>query len=176
VLIAKANFLKNVLSTYSITGKFLMNTESAVLCLSDHGQVCDATWESTKDYYIAQTYAAAIVEGLRANIWYFWPGRHSELFQPDLTPLPAYTAFQTSRNELQNATFSRNITEYTGVRGYELRRQDRLVWILWSADGTTHSITLPGTPLAAYDVFGAPIALSTSYNITLAPIYLEWNP
>lgn len=45
VLIAKANFIKEMLESYGVSGKFLMNTESALLCdaCSD-----DSTFETTK--------------------------------------------------------------------------------------------------------------------------------
>ncbi|MBE3118145.1 MAG: cellulase family glycosylhydrolase, partial [Candidatus Atribacteria bacterium] len=94
VTIAKAEFIKSVLSRYGVTGKFLMNTEVALVCGDADGSqsYCKTTdFETTKAYYVAQTYAVAIAEGLRANIWYSVLGwRNSELLNADLSPRPAY--------------------------------------------------------------------------------------
>ena len=169
-----------MLSRYGVTGKFLMNTEVALVCGDANGSqsYCKTTdFETTKAYYVAQTYAAAIAEGLRANIWYSVQGwRNSELLNADLSPRPAYTALQFSRSELRNATWVRDVTEYTGVKGYEFQRGDRRIWVLWSLDGDTHSINLPDVPLAAWDALGNSVPPAASMDIDLNPVYLEWNP
>ncbi|MDE3090563.1 MAG: hypothetical protein KGJ80_14375, partial [Chloroflexota bacterium] len=64
VVIAKSNFITTKLNDYLIPGKFLMNTESAVLCDSCSN---DTVYETTKAYYVAQVYASAIAQGLKAN-------------------------------------------------------------------------------------------------------------
>ena len=167
----KALFLKNVLSTHGVLGKFLMNTEAAVLC--DSG--CDANWETTKAYYVAEVYAAGIAQGLRANIWYFWRDRHAELFATDLTTLPAYDAYVVARQAMADATYIRDITEFTGIRGYEMRRGTMRVWVLSAIDGGSHGITLPGTPLSAYDVFGNALPTGSPFTVDRMPVYLEWS-
>jgi len=174
VFIAKAQFIQSILNQYAVSGKFLMNTETAILCDSCSS---DATFETTKAYYVAQDYAAAIAQGLRANIWYSVLGwRNSGLLNADLSPRPAYTAFQFARAELRDAAWVRGVTEYPGVKGYEFQRGDRRIWVLWSLDGATHSISLPGVPLAARDALGNSVSPAASMNISLNPLYLEWNP
>jgi len=93
-----------------------------------------------------------------------------------LNPLPAYTAFQFGRNEMGNAAFVREIGEYANVKGYEYSRGDRRVWVLWSLNGSTHSITLPGVPLGAWDALGNAVVASGNMNVSLNPLYLEWTP
>jgi len=173
VLLAKAQFIKSLLSQYGVSGKFLMNTELGLLCDScSH----DPVFESTKAYYVAQSYAAAIAQDLQANIWFSVLGWHnSGLLNADLSPRPAFMALQFSRNELYNAIWVRDVTEYAGVKGYEFQRGNRRIWILWSLDGNTHSITLPDVPLAAWDTLGDSIPPAASINIDLNPFYLEWN-
>jgi hypothetical protein len=174
VIVAKAEFIQSLLNTKYVFGKFLMNTESAILCDSCSD---DTTYETTKAYYIAQSYAAAIAQGLRANVWYSALGwRNSGLLNPDLSPRPAYMALQFSRSELRDANWVRDITEYAGVKGYEFQRGDRRIWVLWSLDGNTHLIDLPGVPLAAWDALGNSVTPATSMNVDLNPLYLEWNP
>jgi hypothetical protein len=102
--------------------------------------------------------------------------RGSGLLDGSLNPLPAYTALQFSRNELGNAAFVREITGYAGVKGYELNRGDRRIWVLWTMDGSTRSITLPSVPFTAWDALGNSITPAGFMNTSLNPLYLEWNP
>jgi hypothetical protein len=174
VLLAKAQFIKSLLSQYGVSGKFLMNTESALLC-----DWCsnDPAFETTKANYVAQVYAVAIVQGLRANFWYSLLGwRNSGLLNADLSPRPAYTAFQFARNEVGDAVFVQEITKYAGVKGYEFNRGDRRIWLLWSLDGISHPVTFAGTPLNAWDALGNSVTPAVSMNVSLNPLYLEWNP
>jgi hypothetical protein len=55
-------------------------------------------------------------------------------------------------------------------------RGDRRVWLLSAIDGSSHGITLPGTPLSAYDVFGTALPTSSPFTVGRMPVYLEWNP
>ena len=175
VAVAKAGFIKSLLSQYGLTGKFLMNTEAALLC--DACSNNDASFETTKASYIVQSYAAALARTLRANIWYSVLGwRNSGLLKPNLSVRPAYTALQFGRNELQDASWVRDITKYTGVKGYEFQRSGRRIWVLWSLDGNIHSLTLPDVPLAGWSDLGNSISPAASMDIGLDPVYLEWNP
>lgn len=171
--IAKAQFIQSILSQYSVSGKYLMNTETALLCTECSG---DATFETSKAYYLAQSYSTAIARGLRANIWFSLLGwRNSGLLNADLSPRPAYTAFQFSRNTLQDATSIRAIVDYVGVKGYEFQQENRRIWVLWSLDGNTHSVNLPAAPVSAWDALGTPVSPDASIDVSLNPLYLEWN-
>ena len=131
---------------------------------------------------MAQAYAAAIAQGLRANLWYSVLGwRNSGLLNGDLSPRPAYTAFQFARSELRDAAFAGDITGSdiggaSGVKGYKFNRGDRRIWVLWSLDGASHSITLSSLPLTAWDALGNSVTPAVSMNVSLNPLYLEWNP
>ncbi len=182
VIIAKARFVRRVLSKYGVTGKLLMNTESALICGSGvppGAPGCesypDSPYEVTKANYVAQAYAAAMAEGLLVNTWYSVMGwRNSNLLNIDLTPRPAYTALVTSRNVLGGAVFQREIGEYVGVKGYEFKRGNNL-WLVWSLDGNPHNITLPSTPVALLDAMGRSIAVTgTTLQVGLDPIYVKW--
>ena len=117
------------------------------------------------------------LQGLRANVWYSVLGwENSGLLNPDLSPRPAYTAFQFAQSELRDATWVRDVTEYPGVKGYEFQRGDRRIWVVWSLDGSTHSVTLPGVPLAIYHFDGSPIPAVGSLTVESEPIYLELRP
>ncbi|MFV2045252.1 MAG: hypothetical protein ACC700_18720, partial [Anaerolineales bacterium] len=101
VTIAKTQFLKGVLANYGVSGKFLINTESGLLCVPAWGITCEGTFQTTKAYYVAQAYTVAIAEGLKGNVWYSLLGwRNSELLDSSLNPRPAYYAFQFARSEI----------------------------------------------------------------------------
>lgn len=173
-LVGKSEFVKSLLSSYGVSGKFLMNTETAVRCGSCDN---DATFENTKAFYLVQAFTTAIAHGLRANIWYSVLGwQNSGLLDGKMNALPAFGAFKFASTELRSVQPLREITVYPGVRGYEFNRGDRLIWVLWSLDGTAHRISLAGVPLAVYHADGTPVPPSSSLNVTLEPGYLELNP
>jgi hypothetical protein len=192
-LIAKARFLKDLMQAYGVSGKFLINSETAVLCGSaiqpPASPGCESDpnsdFELTKAYYLAQSYAAAISEGLRANIWYSLMGwRNSGLLYSDFTPRPAYVAYQFARIQLGGVEYIGPIDlddtgGTTGLQGYKFQRPDgRLTWIVWALDTGSHTFTPVSLPDAAWDVFGNPVSLSNpaSLTITLEPLYIEWGP
>ena len=185
VVVAKARFIKEVLNSFGVTGKFLMNTESAVICggfdAPPGGPGCESdptsAFEQTKANYVAQVYAAAIAEDLRANIWYHVFGwRNSALLNSDRSPRPAYRAFATARNILLDAKFTREINEYAQVRGYEYTRSLHRVWVLWSLDGNPHSVNLDTMPTEIYNALGNPVVPSNPLQVGYTPLYLVWHP
>jgi hypothetical protein len=189
VVVAKAQYIKYLFGLYGVAGKFLINTETSLLCGSTNdppgGPGCEATpdspFEKLKAAYVPQTYAAAIAEGLVANIWYSPIGwRNSGLLNEDLTTRPAYEAFMLARDTLKNATLIREINEYTGnlVFGYEFSVGPKKIWVIWTLDGKTQTINLPELPDAAWDELGEPVE-SGSGTLTvqgLKTIYLDWGP
>jgi hypothetical protein len=176
VLLKKADYVRSVLQDYGFgpDDKYLMNTEVALLKISNS---CDNTCELNKAYYAAEAYATGIVSNLRANIWYAVTGgwRHTDLLGPSLTPLPVYDSYRAAHNELRDAQFVRAVNLDANVRIYEFDRSDRLIWTVWSLDGASHAVTLPGTPAEIKDVFGASQARVSTITASVEPLYLEWN-
>jgi hypothetical protein len=171
---AKAAYIRRLLASFNISGKFILNTENALLC-----DVCsnDPVFETTKAYYLAQSNADAIAHGLLANIWYKaqdWRG--SGLFNEDLSPRPAYFAYSFARRELGAALPLGEIRNYPGVMGYAFSANQRLVWLLWSLDGEMHPLELPELPLAAYDALGNRELPARSVSIDVSPRYYEFSP
>lgn len=168
---SKVGFLQSLLMQYGVTGKFLMNTETALICDNCAG---NQDFEQTKAYYVAQSYATAVSLKLDANIWFSATGwRNSGLLKNDLSPLPAYNAYAFARKEIGNVTFKAALS-YPGVMGYEFTQGNREIWLVWSLDGDSHTIFLPSTPTAVYDVFGNPLSINgNAWNVTIAPVYIE---
>jgi hypothetical protein len=189
-LIAKTEFVKSVLSTYGVSGKFLMDTEDAIACGDENGNVpppytdyCHTTdFATTKTYFVAETYAAAVSEGVRANLWYDVLGwRNSQLLNSNLSITTAYTAFSFAQSQLRDAAYAGKVVGVdtggtVGIMGYKFLRAGHRVWVVWSLDGGTHSMSFPTVPLAAWDALGVSVTPANSMNVTLKPLYLESNP
>ncbi len=171
VTIAKARFIKSVLGKYGASDKFLMNTESALLC-----DACtnDSVFETTKSYYVAQSNAAAMAEGLRANIWFSVLGwRNSGLLYAGLQPVPALQAYRFAASRLQSAAFVAEQGNFAGVKVYEFSQNNKRLWLLWSLDGVAHTVTLPSAPRAVSDVSGNALPGGASLTVTAMPVYVE---
>jgi hypothetical protein len=154
VSIAKARYLKEVLAQYGYEEKYLMNTETAVLWGWDwtNPLPCDPSAppdvEVTKVYYVIHSYTVAVAEGWKANVWYSALGyRCTGLLNSDLSPKPAYYAYQFAQQKLGEAVFVRQIAEYPQVMGYEYETTGKNLWVLWSLDGQAHTILLPKQPV-----------------------------
>ena len=176
---AKARFIRETLAAYNVSGKFLMNTEGAILCdeCEDDGE-----FEATKVNFLVQFYSAAIADGLTANIWYSALGwRNSGLLDRKLNPKPAYHAYAFARETIGAASSAETVgdgdfIDGTGVAGYKFQRWNRQIWVLWSADGEEHPISmLRGTPAAIYNPLG--ISQEPSQEITIGPEprYVVWD-
>ncbi|MGC9399904.1 MAG: hypothetical protein ACP5HM_12310 [Anaerolineae bacterium] len=179
VIIAKKNYIQNLLHSYGATDKFLVNTESALL---GDGYTDDSIFEETKAYYLTQSYAIAIAEGLKSNLWYSLLGwRNSDLIDANHDPRPAYEAYTFSSQTLRSVykveeLGPADVDSLSGLKGYKFNSDNGEVWILWSLDGATHTVTLmPGTPTAIFDAFGNPQATGHTINVGLKPLYLKWE-
>lgn len=174
VLSEKIKYIRGILDKHSVTGKYLMNTEVALI--SD--QPSSESLQQAKAYYIPKAYAIGIAEGLRANLWYAVYGwRNSALLAYNGSEYPAFRAYQFAINALQDSAYVGEVTAYQGVKAYEFNRGDRRVWVIWSLDGASHAITLPATPLAIYDPEGNSVGIDGSgLVVTLKPLYVEFAP
>jgi hypothetical protein len=174
VSIVKARFIKNALAQYGATGKFLINTESAVIGFGMTKTNDD--FEYTKAIYAVKAYALGMAEGLRANIWYSMKGwLLSGLVDDTMVPHQAYKTIQFLIPKLQNATFTAERASAPSVKVYEFNNQGRLILIAWSADGATRNLTLEAVPAAVYDVTGVALGRTQNQSVTSAPIIVELN-
>lgn len=178
VAIAKVHYLRSLLASYGHPEKFLMNTENALLCSGGgSGPDCPTTeFSDTKAYYLVQAFTTARAEGFIANIWYDLYGwRGSGLMDPNNNqPLPAYLALSFNIQELEGSAFWGELTNYPGVRGYEFHSSEKVIWVVWSADGETHTVKLPELPGAIFDYAGTSVPVTQDLPITLTPMYIEW--
>lgn len=170
-MIAKANYLRKVLNQYGYSGKYLINTEDAIVCGDDplpnpyDEPLCNSkypiesrSFQNTKAYFVVQTYAAARWLNLKANIWYGYFGwRDSGLYNAETNqPTPAYNAYNFARQQMNWVHTANQIGPAPYVSGYELLRNDRKIWVLWyfggnPVDGTASTaVNLPAMPVVVW--------------------------
>jgi hypothetical protein len=177
-LIAKANYLRILLAAYNQTDKFLINTETALICgrggSEPHCQT--AEFNQTKANFAAVSFAAAQASGLWGNVWYSVTGwRASGLIDKQSQPYPVYDAYAFSLEMLAEAAFVTEVSDYPDLMGYEFQRGDARFWIVWALE-QPQTIQLPEAPDRAFDVFGNPLQASQQIEVTQNPIYIEWLP
>jgi hypothetical protein len=183
----KTDFIRQVLAAYNVQGKFLMDTETAVICGQEYdppgGPGCESNdtsaYEITKAIYLAQAYTVGQSKGLKSMIWYSIFGwRNSALLNVNLSPRPAYYAYSTAHKALSDATFLRKLTQFNGIDGYEFDLGGgRILWVLWSKDPLlSYLVPLSRQPNAIFDALGNPRALGTFIDVSQMPVYIEWLP
>jgi hypothetical protein len=178
-LVAKVDFIRDLLRAYSHLEKYLLNTEVALLCGStgEESYCFKDEFTNTKAYYAAQSLATAKAEGLVANIWYSLTGwRASGLVKTSLRPEPAYDAFLFGADMLKEAVFTRALDIEEGVRGYEYIKGDQRLWIIWSIDEQVHHINNPSQSVETWDVFGNVLPVGGELVVGIAPVYVTWSP
>ena len=168
---AKVEYIKNTLAKYHVPNKPLFATELALLCTNN----CGADFETSKAGFLAQNYVYALIHGVQSGIWYdvFGGWKNNGLLAKDLTPLPAFHAYQTAQDKLGGAVFVREVTGYSNLKVYEFNKGDRLLWVLWSTKAEAQKINFPRQPLGAWDNQGASLGTPSSTNVSNIPIYVE---
>ncbi len=177
----KAAYLRNLLSAYEVPNKYLLNTETALLCGRNENEAICKTDEfnQIKANYVLQSYAVAKGEGLLANIWFHYEGgwRFSGLVSESFDPYPAVDAYRLAAQMLDGTLPFGKVEEFPNVIGYKFLNPTaeghEEFWVIWSLDGLPTSLTLPQQPVQLMDVYGNPLPLSQTLEITAAPIYVQ---
>jgi CDGSH-type Zn-finger protein len=205
VSIAKANFIRNVLNQYGVTGKYVINSESALICGSSGNEpYCDSNspqtslaYQNSKAYYAVQAYAAARWLNLRANIWYSYNGwRGSGFYNWALNKLEVvYNAYNFTRSQIDSTTSASQISPAPNVIGYQFLRQGKRIQVIWyvggdPSDGTlTTQVDLGSTPTAVWrwqnadndistvnDGAYQPAEVNQTISVGRAPVFIELTP
>lgn len=182
--VIKARYLRSLMERYGVD-KPIIASEIALTCgFTGFEPSClEPEYENAKAYYVAQSFAATLAEGLEASIWYSlnasWGG--TQLANKDGTTRPAYDAYKVVKAKLDGATFVRRLREnYEGLNGFEFINHQRRIWLVWTAREENYNplpvtIQLPSTPAAISDVFGNPIEVSgNELTVFVMPLYIEW--
>ena len=169
----KAEYLSSVLEQFNISDKYLINTENALLC---NNYTCDDTFERTKAIFAARSYSQSTVYDITASIWYSFKGiwQSTRLVNNSNTPLPAYHAFSTANKHLSETVYIRQIPSEKATI-YEFSGRSGRKWVLWSVDGRTQTVVLPGRPEKVWDGVGNPIIPDQVISVDALPVYIIWR-
>ncbi|PKO17661.1 MAG: hypothetical protein CVU39_04045 [Chloroflexi bacterium HGW-Chloroflexi-10] len=176
----KAKYLRNVLSQYNASQKYLLNTESGIFCFGDSCNDPAYGFQVTKAYYIAQEMTVALADEYVSNIWYSVYGvRESGLLNNSNQPYQAYYAFGVTSKSLQGYKFSQKLSLGTGMLAYEfVNSSGSKQWVLWANDGNLHPISLPGMPKSIQRISDTGqaenISPSTTVNVHFAPVFIKY--
>ena len=180
VLVPKVRFIKSVLATYGHSDKYLINTETALLCgrTGDEPECNTGAHTRMKTDYVVMSYTSAVAEGLVGNIWFTLdrPWRRSALTESSGASTSAYVAYQFVAQQLEGAAFWGNAAEFEGVTGYKFRRGEVEFWVIWSLDSAPHTIELSEMPAALYDSVGTQLQPAQTLEISVSPIYVMFGP
>lgn len=182
VLRAKAQFLRNVMSAYGVSGKYLVNTEVALICGTTGSEdYCQTNeFKDTKAFYVSQAYASSYLEDLRAASWYHLFGwRASQLMNTALEGEQAFNAYAFAAGRFGNATNAWEV--YVGdnyVKAIDFSVGNKLVRVMWTLDGNSHTISVPTSTTAIWVWDSATgnyksVTVTSTVNVGFAPVYLE---
>ncbi len=179
-VVPKTRFLKSLLASYGYFNKLLLNTETSLICGVDGKEpAClDASFDRMKGRYIPMTTAAALSEGLVANIWFNLDDRWRGVALTDskFTRTLALQAYQVATEHFNEAVYWGPVTELPGVTGYKFRKGDIEMWVVWSLDGHSRQVNLMATPFAIVSPFGEELIPSAELEIDVEPLYIYWEP
>lgn len=179
VVLGKIDFLEEIMGKYG-ANKPIFHTEASLICHPGNVVYCDppvnAFYRSQADYVI-QLFVRNLAEGIFGTIWYQFEGpgwRHGGLLDETQVPKPAYEALKFLITEL-------GAVEYIGpveglpvkVAGYKFGSDVKLIWVLWSEDGKSQPILLPGNFDRILDGDGDEIDFTP--DSVSSPIYVEFD-
>lgn len=181
VVLGKANFLREVLAAYGVD-KPLIHTEGSLICpewnIIDCDTPNDEFYEKQADY-VVWLYVRNWANDLMGTIWYSFPGeswRYGGMLGSPSDPKPAYRAYDFITEILSEATYTSPIYEYPDLNGYAFSKAGKTIWVLWSSDYTSHTISLPASLINVYDKYGK-IITPTGNDLTItSPVYVEFQP
>ena len=171
----KVRFMRREMGKYGYSDKPLMAGELALKCEEPTAECYDIGAAFIPRVY-AETYHLDLLNGIYfALISEF---KFKGLLLPDLTPKPAYHAFEFMSSQLTESRYERPVDNYQGVSGYLFEKPDlKEVAIIWSTDGLEQTITLPSNIVSAFDKSGTPlITVSDQLAVDWSPIYLVSQP
>jgi hypothetical protein len=179
VLIAKTRYLRGMLAAFGYPNKFIMNTENGLLCGRDGTEpdCLGETFQDTKASYLVQSYVAARVEGLTANIWYDLRGwRGSGLLDAQMQPLEAFEALRFQSEMLDTAAIWGLIPQdmRVGVRGYTFYRAGIRIWVIWRLDEQLQIIEWSQSVETVFSTLGMSLPTTQEIRLSIMPIYLVW--
>jgi hypothetical protein len=178
VVAGKVDFLREVMRRYDIV-KPIFHTEGALICPEWNQQSCSPPrvefFEAQADYMVILN-VRNWVNGLAGTIWYQfdYPGwRFTSMLGENSVPKPVYEAFKFMNEELAIARYTRTISDFRYLRGYEFITPDKYICVLWSPDNRTYGISLPVGVIRVLDKYGNVVTPQHNILAVRSPVYME---
>jgi len=173
----KAKFIRALLDEYEITGKILVNTETALLCgrTGDEDFCLTEDYSLTKSAYLIISNVNALADGLTANLWYSLRGwRGSQLVDDSLIPNNTYEALKFNTEIIGYAEYVARLNLQEGLIGHQFRTPHGEVQVIWAVTEQSIQYTPNDVaPFLVYDMFGN-VILASPLTISYTPIYIIW--
>lgn len=190
-ILGKLAFLRDKLADYGV--------EKPFLC-SESGWFSDEPGGSAEVQarYAVQLYARVLSVDMKPVIWFqlvddSMPGPPKwGLLNPDMSPKPAYFAYQTTTSQLTHARYVRELSDAatgsSAIEAYEfaLTAEDMATVVAWTNDWITHSLTITsplvtrvdklGTSDIVYDWHDGMVDGRVILEIGPSPVFLRYNP
>jgi hypothetical protein len=183
VVLGKVNFLKEIMSKYGVN-KPIMHTEGSLICPewdTAHCNPSGSAFNEAQADYAVWLFVRNLANGLAGTIWYEFEGaaggwRDSGMLDENQNPKPVYNAFKFMVQELRDAVYAKQITQYPNLRVYEFSGTGKRIWVLWAPDEKSYTISKPAGTLKILDKYGTNIISSESTITVKSPIYIELTP
>jgi hypothetical protein len=188
-IIGKASYLRDKLRSYGVDKPFIC-TEASMWSDEAHGGS-----DELQSRYVPQVFTRSMAANLKATVWYWLlDDEHPDswkygLLNADLSPKPAYFAYQTLARQLAPASYVRTHSAHdTGsdqIEAYEFVTADgsTVIIVAWTEDEQEHLMTLAAEELVVVDKFGNEVTvhgeidgrLGSRVQVTIGPdpVYLR---
>jgi hypothetical protein len=165
----KLDYLIQLQATYGID-KPVFVTEAGIL----FDGTPTVEFQEEKANYVVYLYTRNKALGITGTTWYLLesPGwRNSGLLQD---PDRAFVAYKFMTDKLNGNQFKNQLNLGAGIVGFEFENIHKL-WVLFSLDGTTQSISVPAGFYAAQDLYGNPVIPANGKITFSRPVYIEFS-
>ena len=174
VVAGKISYLK------SLTNKPLLHTEGGLL-YNNPSYVIDPNddYQKAKADYVVWLYARNWALDIKGTTWYTLNGpgwRNGGLLDGNQNPLPAYNALKYMTETLNDFKYGQAINPGGDTIGYEFVKGTVKIWIVFSPDTNSRTISLPSGFIEARDPLGNLVSPSGNTITITRPTYLFIGP
>lgn len=178
VVMGKFNFIEELLTEYGLEKEVFL-TETGYLCL-DKNPGCNndlPTFYERQVQYGVWLLVRNWIEGINQSFWYSYNGpgwREGGILNSEQQPKPIYFGIQILNQRMQGAQTAQKLTNLPeGLQGYAINFEDKITWIVISADNEPHILNLSDFSFKAYDIFNNELENQNGVIEIFNPIYID---
>ncbi|CAN5859237.1 hypothetical protein BH10CHL1_BH10CHL1_03230 [soil metagenome] len=168
----KVALMRKVMTEYGFPQKPIFAGEVALKC-----EIASDDCDQVGAAFIPRVYSEAYGLGLLGASYYALISefKFKGLLKPDLTPKPAYYAYEFMSSQLHSVEYVGPVTVYPGVSGQTFKQSGiSRLQIIWSTTGEDQTVILPDDFVQAYDRYGNAVQSENGQIVVnWAPLYLK---